>query len=171
MWLTRLRDAEAVARCSGRLAGGGVSILRAEDTPIRAPQKPRQDWGPCSSTGSPLTSPSPSAIMRSLGLPFGGSEHVLSQDQAAERRSMRSTDSHRLAQMRRRGGAGVRPGAMEFGSRRVSLHPNLPLLASLFHLRESVGICGRDPLSSRRRPASSGISRAATDRRSKLDSR
>jgi len=56
----------------------------------------------------------------------------------------------------------VRPGGMEFGSRRVSLHPNLPLLASLFHLCESVRICGRDPLSSRRRPASSGISRAAT---------
>jgi hypothetical protein len=121
------------------------------------------NWGPCSSTGSPLTSPFPSAIMQSLGLRSGGSEHVLSQDQAAERRSMRSTDSHRLAQMRRRGGAGVRPGAMEFGSRRVSLHPNLPLLASLFHLCESVRICGRDPLLS-------GISRAAIGRRSKLDS-
>jgi hypothetical protein len=142
----------------------GVSILKSEDTPIGAPQKPRQDCGPCSSTGSPLTSPSPSAIMRSLGLRFGGSEHVLSQDQAAERRSMRSTDSHRLAQMRRRGGAGVRPWSMELGSRRVSLHPNLPLLASLFHLCESVRICGRDPLLS-------GISRAATGRRSKLASR
>ena len=30
-------------------------------------------------------------------------------------------------------------------SRRASLHPNLPLLASLFHLCESVRICGRDP--------------------------
>ena len=50
------------------------------------------------------------------------------------------------AQMRRRGGAGVRPGGMELGSRRVSLHPNLPLLASLFHLCESVRICGRNPL-------------------------
>jgi len=63
---------------------------------------------------------------------------------------MRSTDFHRLAQMRTRGGAGVRPGSMEFGSRRVFLHPNLPLLVSLFHLCESVRICGRDPLSSRR---------------------
>jgi len=69
---------------------------------------------------------------------------------------MGSTDSHRLAQMRRRGGAGVRPGGMGLGSRRVSLHPNLPLLASLFHLCQSVRICGRDLISSRQRPASSG---------------
>ena len=40
----------------------------------------------------------------------------------------------------------MKPGGMRPGSRLVSLHPNLFPLASLFHLCESVTICGRDPL-------------------------
>jgi len=47
---------------------------------------------------------------------------------------MVSTDSHRLAQMRRKEGSGVKPKSMKRGSRLLLHHPNRHFLASLFYL-------------------------------------